>query len=202
MTISKPTLLIASTNPGKLREYAEIFADLPFTVVNLGAIGLGDLDVEEPYDTFDENAVHKARAYARASGLLTLADDSGLVIDALDGRPGVYSARYAPTPAERIARVLHELDGVPDEQRTARFVCVIAIADPTDDSVIQAEGRVEGRIAHMPGTGTTGFGYDPIFVPDGYAVPMSDVTLAIKNAIDHRGNAARAIRPQLVQRYG
>ncbi|MCS7070535.1 MAG: RdgB/HAM1 family non-canonical purine NTP pyrophosphatase [Anaerolinea sp.] len=198
---ARPTLLIASTNAGKLREYDQLLADLPFTLINLKTLGLDGLEVDEPYLTFAENAVHKARTYARASGLLTLADDSGLIIDALDGRPGVHSARYAPTAEARIARVLHELEDIPDDRRTARFVCVIAVADPRDDSVIQAEGRVEGRIARIPGTGTTGFGYDPIFIPAGYSVPMSDVTPEIKNAIDHRGSAARAIRPQLIARF-
>lgn len=198
--INRPTLLVATTNPGKIREYAELLADLPYTVCNLADVGLADMDVDEPYDTFSENAVHKARAYALASGLLTLADDSGLVIDALDGRPGVYSARYAPTAPERIARVLKELDGIPDERRTARFLCVIAIADPAAGTTETAEGRVEGRIGHVPGTGMTGFGYDPIFIPHGYDVPMSDVSLAVKAAIDHRGDATRAIRPYLLAR--
>lgn len=203
MTVgSLPTLLIASTNPGKLREYDQLLADLPFRLVDLKTIGLTALEVDEPYTTFAENALHKARAYARASGLLTLADDSGLVIDALNGRPGVQSARYAPTAEARIARVLGELEDVPDDQRTARFICAIAVVDPHDDSAIQAEGRVEGRIARVPGTGTTGFGYDPIFIPQGYSVPMSDVAPEIKNAIDHRGSAARAIRPQLIARFG
>lgn len=197
--IAKTRLLIASTNAGKLGEYAEIFADLPLQLVNLAAIGLDGMDVEEPYDTFDENAAHKARVYALESGLLTLADDSGLVVDALDGRPGVYSARYAPTAPERIAKLLTELNGVPDARRTARFVCVIAVVDPAAGTTRLAEGRVEGRIAHAPGTGKNGFGYDPVFIPDGYDVPLSDVSMAVKSSIDHRGNAARAIRPYLLE---
>lgn len=193
-------LLIASTNPGKIVEYRALFDGLPMQLLSLRDVGLGDVDIEEPYDTFIENARHKALSYARMANRLTLADDSGLCVDALDGRPGVYSARYAPTAPERIIKLLGELQNVPDERRSARFVCVIAVADPQTETAETAEGTVEGRIAHQPGSGKTGFGYDPIFIPAGYNVPMSDVSPETKNAIDHRGNAARAILPYLLAR--
>lgn len=193
-------LLVATTNQGKLKEYRQLFAPLPeVKLYSLSDVGLGTMDVDEPYHTFIENARHKAMSYALESKRLTLADDSGLVVDALDGRPGVFSARYAPTAPERIAKLLGELDGVPAEKRTARFVCVTAVADPESGYVEVTEGVVEGQIAFEPGEGTTGFGYDPIFIPQGYDVPMSDVTPEIKNAIDHRGKAARAMLPYLLE---
>lgn len=195
-------LLIASTNPGKIIEYRALFENAPLRLLSLSDVGLGDVDVEEPFETFIENARHKALSYARMAKRLTLADDSGLCVDALDGRPGVFSARYAPTAPERIQKLLGELQGILDERRTARFVCVIAVADPHAGTVEIAEGTVEGRIAHQPGQGTTGFGYDPIFIPEGYGVPMSDVSPETKNAIDHRGQAARAILPYLLSRMG
>ncbi|MBE0690857.1 MAG: non-canonical purine NTP pyrophosphatase, partial [Anaerolineae bacterium] len=123
-------LLIASTNPGKIREYGQMFGDLDLETLGLRAVGLETLVVDEPFATFEENAIHKAKTYARASGLTTLADDSGLEVDALDGRPGVYTARYAGDGAsdkDRYTKLLAELRGVPDERRAARFVCVIAV---------------------------------------------------------------------------
>lgn len=191
-------LLIGTSNPGKLREYADLLSPLPMRLLNLRDAGLEGVDIEEPFDTFEGNARHKAAIYAERTGLLTLADDSGLVVDALDGRPGVYSARYGPTARERYMKLLDELQGVVDEQRTARFVCVVAVADPRTGYVETARGTVEGRIAHVPGTGQNGFGYDPVFIPDGYDVPLSDLPMQVKNAIDHRGNAVRAILPYLL----
>ena len=142
-------LLIGTSNPGKLREYAVLLADLPVRLLSLRDAGLDSLDIEEPYETFEENAAHKARAYAQASGLLAFADDSGLVVDALGGRPGVYSARYGgPTDRDRYMKLLGELENVPDEQRTARFVCVSAAADPQQRAAgnrARARSRGESR---------------------------------------------------------
>ena len=191
-------LLIGTSNPGKLREYAALLADLPVRLLSLRDAGLESLEVEEPFETFEENAAQKAQVYAKASGLLAVADDTGLVVDALGGRPGVYSARYGgPTDRDRYLKLLGELEAVPDAQRTARFVCVCAAAKPGGDQVETARGTVEGRIARAPGEGTEGFGYDAVFVPDGYQVVLSAIPMAEKNRISHRGNAARALIPAL-----
>ncbi len=188
------TLLIGTTNQGKLREFEAILGILSadgVTLANLRDVGLDSLELDEPYATFADNARHKAAWYARQTGLIALADDSGLLVDALDGRPGVYSARYAPgTDADRCTKLLAELTGVPDERRTARFVCAVAVVDPASGRTVEAQGVVEGRIAHQP-TGTSGFGFDPIFIPHGSAVSLSAMG-EDKHAISHRGRAARA----------
>lgn len=191
-------LLIGTSNPGKLREYATLLAELPVRLLSLRDAGLDSLDVEEPFETFGENAAQKAKVYAKASGLLALADDTGLVVDALGGRPGVYSARYGgPTDRDRYLKLLGELETVPYGQRTARFVCVCAAADPSGERLESARGTVEGWITRAPGEGTEGFGYDAVFVPDGYSVVLSAIPMAEKNRISHRGNAARALIPEL-----
>lgn len=170
-----PTLLVATQNRGKLREYQRLLTD--YTLLTTADAGLGDYDVEETGATFAENAILKARAYLQASGLITLADDSGLAVDALDGRPGVYSARYGGPgldDAGRRAKLLADLRDVPDDRRTARFMCVVAVARPGVDEVLQVEGRVEGRILHAE-RGTGGFGYDALFQPDGSITCLSTV---------------------------
>lgn len=193
-------LLIGTSNAGKLREYAVLLRELPVKLLSLRDVGLNSLEVEEPYETFEENAAQKARVYAKASGLIAVADDTGLVVDALGGRPGVYSARYGgPTDRDRYLKLLGELVNVPDDQRTARFVCVTAAADPSGEHVASGRGTVEGWIARAPGEGTEGFGYDAVFVPDGYSVCLSAIPMAEKNQIGHRGRAARALIPALKQ---
>src|SRR3989304_2446998 len=155
-------LLIATTNPGKAREYKSVLAGLDLDLGGLKDVGI-NVEVEENGSTYIENAELKARAYAAMSGLLTLADDSGLEVDALNGRPGIHSARYAPDSATRIQKMLAEMSNVPDDQRTARFQCAIVLAWP--DGRTQAMlGTCEGLIAHEP-HGTNGFGFDPIFSP-------------------------------------
>ncbi|RME43972.1 MAG: RdgB/HAM1 family non-canonical purine NTP pyrophosphatase [Caldilineae bacterium] len=198
-------LLIATNNRHKLREYRQIFAGLPLNITSPAEEGLR-LEPAETGATFAENAALKARAFARASGLLTLADDSGLEVDALGGEPGVFSARYGHTAKEdhaaRYRLVLDKLAalGVPDAARTARFRCVIAIATP-EGEVMLAEGTVEGRIAHAP-AGTGGFGYDPIFWLPEYGCTMAQLDPAAKNAISHRGRAAQAAIPLLAKFTG
>ncbi len=190
-------LLVASTNPGKLVELRELMADLPVTWLSLADVGLNNMDVEETGDSFAANAILKAQAYSAASGLPTLADDSGLVVDALNGAPGVYSARYGPTAPERNAKLLKALDGIAFEQRTARFVSVIAVALP-GGVLITAEGSVEGQVG-MPGSvprGENGFGYDPVFVMDG-GKTMAELPSAEKNKISHRGRALAKLHPIL-----
>lgn len=195
-------LLVATHNQGKVREYRALLADLPLEVTSLDAEGVR-FEAEETGQTFAENAIMKARAYAAHTGLLTWADDSGLEVDALGGAPGVLSARYgapaARSDVERYRLLLERLNGVPDAQRSARFRCVVAIAWP-DGRVITADGACEGRIAHAP-RGEHGFGYDPIFlVADyGYRQTMAELDPALKNQISHRGRAAVAARAALAR---
>jgi len=193
-------LLIGTSNPGKLREYGLLLAPLSVRLLSLKDAGLESVDIEEPFDTYIENALHKARRYADLSGLPTLADDSGLSVDALDGRPGVYSARYAGGgDRDRYMKLLGELEGVPDEQRTARFTCVIALVFPADTHPpVTTVGVVEGRIAHEPTEGgQVGFGYDFVFIPQGYAVAFSALPMNEKNHLSHRGIAIRAMMSHL-----
>jgi len=184
-------LLIATGNAHKLREIRQIFK-LPGLDI-LGMDSFSDApEVVEDGETFEANAVKKAITLCRETGLWTLADDSGLEVDALDGAPGVYSARYAGEHGDYLAnnnKLLDELAGVGD--RTARFQCAIALASPGGD-VRVVEGSCEGRIGYEP-RGSDGFGYDPLFIPDGYDVTFSEMSVENKNAISHRGRAlARA----------
>lgn len=191
-------LLIATTNAGKRDEYRDLLAALNVECLTLADVGLGAMDVDETGVTFTDNALLKARAYQAASGLLTLADDSGIAVDALDGAPGVYSARYAPTVAERNTKLLSAIQEVPTERRTARFVCVIAVVSPNGVTLI-GEGRVEGRIAQAP-RGELGHGYDPVFeVLDGYpgTQTMAELPTDEKNRISHRGRALAKLYPLL-----
>lgn len=188
-------LLVATENEGKLREYRALLGDLPVTIVSPHEKGL-HLEVAETGATFAENAALKAAAYARASGLLTLADDSGLEVDALGGEPGVYSARYAgpaASDAERIAFLLDKMRDVPWPARTARFRCVIAIAQP-NGTVWLAEGTCPGYIAFKP-MGRHGFGYDPIFYLPDRRQTMAQLPPRVKNQISHRARAAAQARP-------
>jgi|SRR5581483_11307427 XTP/dITP diphosphohydrolase len=193
-------LLIATHNRGKLREFAEILRDLPLELVTLNDVGIAD-DVEETGATFEENARLKALTYAAQSGLLTLADDSGLQVDALGGEPGVYSKRYAgegKSDAERNAYLLEKLREVPQEKRTARFRCVIVIAD-AQGQTWTSEGTCEGEIALAP-RGTNGFGYDPIFIVRDAGKHMAELSNQEKNRVSHRGRAAVGARKILEQR--
>jgi XTP/dITP diphosphohydrolase len=190
-------LLLATTNPHKVDEYQAILSDLPFTLLSLNDIQL-DMDVEETGTTFRENAELKARAYAQASGLLSLADDSGLEIDALDGAPGVYSARFAGVDAtyeERFDILLTRLRDVPVERRTARFRCVISLAEPSG-YLRSVDGTIEGVIADVP-RGKNGFGYDPIFLVPALGKTTAEITAEQKNKISHRGRAAQLARELL-----
>lgn len=197
-------LLIATQNPGKVREYQELLpADrIPgWEIIGLADIGLNTLDVDETGNTFEENAILKARTYAQASGLLTLSDDSGLAVDALDGAPGIYSARYGGPgldEAGRRAHLLRALAGVPDAQRTARFVCVIALFDPQNEQVYTTSGKVEGHLLHEE-RGSGGFGYDPLFVPEGHTQTFGELPADIKHASSHRGVAAQQVPAILTQ---
>ena len=186
-------LLIATHNPGKVREYRALLADLPLEVTYLDAEGI-TFEVEENGSTFEENAILKARAYAAATGLLTWADDFGLEVDALNGAPGVYSARYgapdARSDADRTRYLLAKLDGIPAAERTARFRCVVALVAPSGE-VQTADGAFDGRVADAP-RGENGFGYDPVFlVADfDYAYTLAELESAVKNQISHRARAS------------
>jgi XTP/dITP diphosphohydrolase len=184
-------MLLATTNQHKLGEYRAIFSALPFRLLSLHDIQL-EMDVEETGTTFAENAEMKAVAYAKASGTLSLADDSGLEIDALGGAPGVYSARFGGREASYEARfrlILEQLKGFPLEKRTARFRCVIAVAEPSG-YFQTVEGTIEGRIADAP-RGEYGFGYDPIFLVPELGKTTAELAPAQKNRISHRGRAAQ-----------
>jgi XTP/dITP diphosphohydrolase len=190
-------LLVATNNPGKVREYQDLLSRL-----NLELCGLADLDItieaDETGQTFEENARVKAAAYGQASGLLTLADDSGLEVAALGGAPGVYSARYAgkgATDADRYHKLLAALKDVPWEKRAARFRCVIALAWP-DQHIETFEGQCDGVIAFEP-QGTNGFGFDPVFYMPEHNCTMAELPEEKKNQISHRARAAVLARERL-----
>ena len=195
----KRKLLVATGNPGKMKEVSHILKGLPFRVLSLQDLGVS-MPVEETGTTFAENAVLKASAYCASAGLLTMADDSGLVVDALDGRPGVLSARYggeALSDPQRVELLLRELEGVPWEKRTARFRCVIALVWPSGQ-VETVEGVVEGVIQYEP-EGCNGFGYDPIFHLPERACTTAQLSTSDKNRISHRGQAVRKAAEFLIK---
>ncbi len=200
-------LLIASTNPGKLREFRQLLCEPG------GSIELCDLSqhsgiptVEETGQTFAANAAIKAQAYAKHTSMWTLADDSGLVVDALDGKPGVHSARWAQMnnsgqgDADNNALLLRQLAYTPDDRRTARFVCALALSNPKGQIVIQVSDCVEGRILHQT-RGTNGFGYDPLFQIDALGRTTAELPPQEKHEISHRGKALRRLRG-LIDRLG
>jgi XTP/dITP diphosphohydrolase len=183
-------VVLATGNAGKQRELAALLAPLGLEVILQTALGI--TPAEETGTTFEANALIKARHAAREANLPALADDSGLEVDALGGRPGVWSARYAgadATDAANNAKLLAELAGVPDAGRTARYRCVMAfVREAEDGAPLIAEGVWEGRIGQAP-QGTGGFGYDPLFWPQGIAMTAAQMDPAAKNAVSHRGQA-------------
>jgi XTP/dITP diphosphohydrolase len=207
-------ILVASTNPGKLKELREMLAG------DIEWVGLSDFpnvsEIEEDGKTFAENARKKAIGYAKATGLWTLADDSGLIVDALNGEPGVKSARFSGVKDanrglidhKNMAKVLKLLEGVPNEKRTARFMCCLCLASPPEPEkksggrassekvLIETEGKLEGLIIDKP-AGENGFGYDPIFFVPESNKTVAQMTSEEKNAISHRGNAIRSLRAYL-----
>lgn len=198
MSPELPTLLIASSNPGKLREIQAVLGDLPCRLVLPADLGL-NLDVQETGLTYAENAALKAHAYWRASGLLTLADDSGLEVNALDGAPGLHSARYSPQPgasdADRRRLLLQNLAGKP-RPWAARFMCTVAVADSTG-MLRFAEGVCPGEIIPEE-RGSDGFGYDPIFQLNELDLTMAELSMAHKNTLSHRARALITARPCLL----
>jgi XTP/dITP diphosphohydrolase len=186
-------LLVATTNRDKIREIRSLLADAPVELLTLSDVAPVD-EPEETGETFQDNARLKARYYAKHSGLLTVAEDSGLVVDALDGEPGVRSARFIRPDAsypERFAAIFERLAQNPDRPRTARFVCAVTVVDG-DLLAFETTGAVEGTIAHAA-AGDRGFGYDPIFYFPPYKATLAEVDEEHKLAIAHRGQAFRAL---------
>ena len=192
-------VILASKNQHKLTELSTILSQLGFEIALESEYGL-DIDVEETGTTFEENSFLKADAVMKASGLPVLADDSGLMVDALDGAPGVFSSRYAGEhgdDAANNAKLLRELGETPDEERTARFVCTLVFLDENGDET-DAHGTVEGRIGHEE-RGEHGFGYDPLFLAEifDFKRTLAEALPEEKNAISHRGNALVELREKL-----
>jgi len=195
-------LLLATSNRGKLAELRALLGDLPVEIVSLAAAMPGKAQAAEDGATFRDNALIKARAAAAATTMVTIAEDAGLEVDALGGRPGVRSARFAgegATDAENNAALLKALEEVDDDQRAARFRCVMVLVDPWaegDAREVIAEGRCEGVIARAP-RGGGGFGYDPLFLVDGFGRTMAELGEDAKNRVSHRARAVEALRPAL-----
>jgi len=192
------TLVLASGNAGKLLELRAMLADLPLTVLPQRELGVDD--VPETGTTFVENALIKARHASQVTGLPALADDSGLIVDALGGAPGLYSARYAGSPtddAANNAKLLQALDGLPEARRTARFYAVIVLLRHADDpQPLIAEGSWEGRILDAP-RGHNGFGYNPVFLDPAQGLTAAEMPPEQKNRISHRALALQALRDRL-----
>ncbi|MEG4022406.1 RdgB/HAM1 family non-canonical purine NTP pyrophosphatase [Microcoleus sp. S13C4] len=183
-------LVVATGNPGKLKEMQVYLQDLGWEL----ELKPEELEIEETGETFIANACLKASEVAKATGKWSIADDSGLMVDALDGQPGIYSARYGKTDAERISRLLKELGS--EQNREAQFVCAIAIAGPDGTIALQVEGICRGEILHTP-RGTGGFGYDPIFYVPAQQQTFAEMAPDIKRSHSHRGRAFQALIPQM-----
>ena len=183
---------MATRNQGKVAEFRELLGAIPFTLVGLRDVSI-DFDVEETGTSYEENAALKATNYAKASGLLTLADDSGLEVDALNGEPGYLSARYGGpglTDPQRVELLLRNLEQAPEQERGARFVCVIAVATQ-DETLTVHRGEVSGVITTET-RGTNGFGYDPVFFYPPMNKTFAEISSAEKHQVSHRGAAARS----------
>ena len=194
-------VVLATGNPGKVREIQRILGDLGVEVVPQSEFGVSDAD--ETGTSFVENALIKARHASLMTGLPAIADDSGLVVDALDGRPGVYSARYSGTDAtdeSNIDKLLCELQGVPAEQRTAAFHCCAVFVSADDATSLVAEGRWPGRILEQP-RGTGGFGYDTVFFDPQCGPSAAELGPELNNALSHRAKALTALADMLQQNY-
>ena len=194
-------LLLATRNKGKIEEFRRILEDIAAGQIQLvGLDQFPDLhDVDETGSTFEENALLKAREMCEASGIPAIADDSGLCVDYLNGDPGIFSARWAGSHGDdkaNIAKVLTSLSDVPDEKRSAHFTCVAALALPDGRTHVE-EGKFEGWILREA-IGDQGFGYDPIFRPDGYSISSAQMSAEEKDAISHRGKSLRAIAPHVI----
>ncbi len=192
MDMISKKILLATRNPGKLAELRDLVRSMPVEICSLAELGIRD-DVEETGTSFEENAVLKARAYAALAGIPALADDSGLEVEALGGAPGVLSARYGgvdkPYPI-KIEHLLRDIASSGSEDRSARFVCVLVLAEPDGHVSFVGEGTCRGEVAEAP-RGTGGFGYDPVFIPEGFSETFAELSPAVKNEIGHRARAAK-----------
>lgn len=189
-------ILIATRNKGKVREIKKILDGLPIELLSLDDFKI-DTEVAETGSTFEENAVLKATGYGKIAGILTMAEDSGLEVDALGGAPGVLSARYCPGEDEgRNSLVLKNLRGVPFEKRTARFRCAMAIYEPKSKTLKTCQGKMEGIITEAP-RGKNGFGYDPVFYLPKFKKTNAEISTEEKNKISHRGKAFRKAKKLL-----
>jgi XTP/dITP diphosphohydrolase len=200
---SSATVVLATRNAHKVAEVARILTPYAVTLVSLDDVEQPVPEVAETGATFAENALLKARAVAEATGLLAIADDSGLVVDALNGMPGILSARWAGSHGDDRANlelVLAQIADVPDDRRGAAFVCAAAAMTPAGEELV-VEGRVGGSLLRAP-RGSGGFGYDPIFVPAGETRTTAEMTPQEKDALSHRGEAFRALAPRLVSLAG
>lgn len=194
-------LIVATKNQGKVKEFRQLFSKYNISVKSLLDID-SSIDIEETGTTFEENAIIKAEAMTKQLGLPVVADDSGLEVDALNGEPGVYSARYAGIEKDddkNIKKLLHELKGIPKEERSARFVCAVAVARPLEDTFVK-RGTCEGTITEET-QGTNGFGYDPIFIPSGSSRTMAEHSSEEKNTISHRHHAIEQIEEWLKSQF-
>ena len=191
-------VVIATKNKGKAKDFEALFGPFGYEVVTMFEVA-PDVEIEETGTTFEENAILKAETLANMLGQIVIADDSGLAIDALNGEPGVYSARYAGDHDDEanMVKVLENMKDIPEEQRTARFCCALAIAGP-DMETKTVFGTCEGVIAHEK-KGTNGFGYDPIFYVPALEKHMAELSAEEKGAISHRGNAIRKLALQLAE---
>ena len=199
--MTRHKLLLATRNKGKIEEFRRILEDIAAGEIELvGLEHFPDLrDVDETGSTFEENALLKAREMCLAAGIPAIADDSGLCVDYLNGDPGIFSARWAGSHGDdkaNIAKVLQSLIGVPDEKRGAYFTCVAALALPDGRTHVE-EARFDGWILHTP-VGDQGFGYDPIFRPEGLEISSAQMSAEAKDAISHRGKSLRAIAPHVI----
>ena len=195
-------LVLATRNQGKITEFRRILDALaPGAIELIGVDQFPDLvDVDETGSTFEENSLLKARYTCQATGLPAIADDSGLCVDALNGDPGIFSARWAGAHGNdqaNLERVLDQLKAVPDSQRTAHFMCVASLVLPDGREQV-AEGRFEGHILHAP-VGENGFGYDPIFQPLGLSISSAQMSAEEKDLVSHRGKSLRSIAPHVIQ---
>lgn len=196
-------LLIATRNKGKFPEIVSELQGLPFEFLNLNDIPdlPSDYEVEEPAMTFEGNAIIKAMTIGRKTNLMVLAEDAGLEVDALGGRPGIYSARYAPgTDEDRYCKLLGELQNVSDDKRTARYRAAVAIYDPATEKIRTCEGFCYGKIMKEP-KGTNGFGYDPVFFSDALGKTTAEATMEEKSSVSHRGAALRKAREILKKEF-
>lgn len=190
-------IVLATQNRGKVSELQTLLRDMGVEVISMDEAE-AVAEIIEDGSTFKENAMKKALVVSRATGLVAIADDSGLEVDALEGRPGVFSARYSgegATDEENYLKLLDEIQNVPDDKRTARFKCVMVTCRP-DGECISSQGSCEGHIIREP-RGTQGFGYDPVFVPEGDNRTMAELTKKEKNRISHRGRALKILKAEL-----